>query len=807
MAQIIGGVRITGFISPTDTSDTYPVIDPVYGIDGIRNYSGGTSELNSIPTLRRRAGMIVGINNGAQYYKLKPSPWNLDINDWEQVIYVTGVTFDQGNYNLNIITNNGTSTQSLSILAGDLRVTGGTYNSSNGVVTFVNNSGGTFGVSGFTQNYTNDTITGGTYSTGTVFNGGNIQFRSTLPANNFSVTGLTDTLVTGGTYSAGTIFSGNSIQFRNNSGGTFSVFGVRDTFVTGGTYSSSTTVNGGLIQLIDNSGAILNVTGITDTFITGGTYSAGAGFSGNSIQFTNNSGSSFTVSSIQNIFVTGGTYSASNTFSGNSIQFTNNSGSSFTVSGLRDTVITGGTYSAGTTFSGNSIQFTNNSGGTFNVTGLSDIYVTGGTYSANTISLRNNSGVAFSVTGLSDTFFTAGTYNRNTSEIVFSANTGGTLTVTGITDTFFTAGTYSSINGTITFSANTGGTLTVSGLTGMSVSVSANTGLGVNNGNILYTIYNTTVGDGLTNVAVGSLPAGTPASTWKTRTIVEVLDAILFPDVNPTYTIPTIAINGITTQDYEVGRLLSFTANAAATKNDAGEFVALRFFRNGSQRYLSDSNGTETTDIANQFGYPNNNNPNYIYSFVSPFAENYTIPTPTGGNTSTTTTYNVNGDYNDGVPKQNNKGVYDSRTPAVRSTDAPQRGTINFSSSIVTITGLYPIYYGTGTTRFTATDVVNQIQAGTASSILASASDTISVTVGRDLKYMWVAHFANYADKNVWFFNQNSSGSIASDSLILPPVTQAVNSPNGYWSGVQFKIYLSSYDTQPAESVLQLRNS
>jgi hypothetical protein len=775
MAQISGGVRITGFISPTDTNDTYPVIDPVYGIDGIRNYSGGTSELNSIPILRRRAGMIVGINNGVQCYKLKPGPWNLNINDWEQIVYVTGVTFDQGNYNLNIITNTGTSAQSLSILAGNLKVTGGTYNSSNGVVTFTDNSGGTFSVSGFTTNYTNDTVTAGTYSVGTTFNGGSINFISTLPANNFSVTGLTNTFVTGGTYSTGPAFSGNSIQFRNNSGSIFDVTGIRNTFVTGGTYSSSTTFNGGSIRLIDNSGNILNVTGITDTFITGGTYSAGTQFNNNFITFVNNSGNTFTVTGIENLFVTGGTYSAGTTFSGNSIQFINNSGGTFTVSGLRDTVVTGGTYSIGSSFSGNSIQFVNNSGETFSVVGVRDTFVTGGTYSANTIFFGNNSGSTFAVTGITDTFFTGGSYNSSTSSITFSANTGGTLTV--------------------------------SGLTGMSVSVSANTGLGVNDGNVLYTIYNTLVSDSLTNSAVGSLPAGTPASTWKTRTIVQVLDTILFPDVNPTYTIPTIAINGITTQNYEVGRILSFIADVAATKNDAGDFVALRFFRNGSQRYISDSNGTETTDIPNQFGYPNNNNPNFIFSFSTPFTENYGIPRPTGGNTSSTTTYNVNADYNDGVPKQNNKGVFDSRTPVVRSTAAPQLGAINFSSSIVTITGLYPIYYGTGTTQFTATDVVNQIQAGTASSILASASDTISVTVGKGLKYMWVAHFANYADKSIWFFNQNSSSNIASDSLILPPVTQAVNSPNGYWGGVQFKIYLSSYDTQPAESVLQLRNS
>jgi len=81
----LGGVKITGFISPTDTNDTYAVIDTLYGIDGLRNLSGGTSALNSIPNLRRRAGMFVGVNDGAQYYKLNPEPWTGTISDWTEL--------------------------------------------------------------------------------------------------------------------------------------------------------------------------------------------------------------------------------------------------------------------------------------------------------------------------------------------------------------------------------------------------------------------------------------------------------------------------------------------------------------------------------------------------------------------------------------------------------------------------------------------------------------------------------------------------------------------------------------------------
>lgn len=85
--SLSGGVEVVGFISPTDPLDTYAVIDPLYGIDGFRNVDTLT-DLNNISTLRRRAGMVVGVSGGTIYYKLKPSPWSGTITDWD--IFQTG---------------------------------------------------------------------------------------------------------------------------------------------------------------------------------------------------------------------------------------------------------------------------------------------------------------------------------------------------------------------------------------------------------------------------------------------------------------------------------------------------------------------------------------------------------------------------------------------------------------------------------------------------------------------------------------------------------------------------------------------
>jgi len=134
----IGGVPISGFISPGTTSDTFPVIDTTLGIDGLRNYSGGTEVLTgtTITELRRRAGMIVGIDGGSRYFKLKDKdPYDFDLTDWDEIFFSGG--------------------------GSGSAITGGTYSA--GTLTLINGSGGTITVTGFSSD--NIYVTGGTVST------------------------------------------------------------------------------------------------------------------------------------------------------------------------------------------------------------------------------------------------------------------------------------------------------------------------------------------------------------------------------------------------------------------------------------------------------------------------------------------------------------------------------------------------------------------------------------------------------------------------------------------------------------------
>lgn len=135
----LGGVKIAGFISPGDTTDTYAVIDTQLGIDGLRNYSGTTTEVLSgttVPLPRRRAGMIVGVEGGDRYFKLKDKdPWDFDLTDWEELDFSGG--------------------------GSGSAITGGTYSA--GTLTLINGSGGTITVTGFSSD--NIYVTGGTVST------------------------------------------------------------------------------------------------------------------------------------------------------------------------------------------------------------------------------------------------------------------------------------------------------------------------------------------------------------------------------------------------------------------------------------------------------------------------------------------------------------------------------------------------------------------------------------------------------------------------------------------------------------------
>lgn len=442
-----------------------------------------------------------------------------------------------------------------------------------------------------------------------------------------------------------------------------------------------------------------------------------------------------------------------------------------------------------------------------------DTFVTGGTINYNNsgdLTLTNNDGDNVTISGL--TTITGGTYLSGSSTLRLVNNLGNNIDITGIaadTNTFVTGGTYSSGTTTLTLTRNDGFNIDVTGFSASGlVSVSANTGLGIEN-DVLYTTYNTLLDSSLSMAeTIGGLEAGTTVADLSGDTFVSLFNDLLFPTVNPTYTIPTISIGGVSNSTREVGTTLSLSITASATKNDAGDYTQLRVLRNGSA-LVTDTTMTisSASDVPNQFGYTNPNNPNSGFTLnSSPYSESYTVPAPGGSSTSTSTQYRVDGNYNAGLAKNDNKGNADTRTPAVRSVNAPQAASNNFQSSQYTYTGIYPYFWGVSTTQPTASDIVNEITGGTANKVVSSAANTITITFGASSQYIWFAHFSNYTPKTVWYVDALNTGSIGgATNLFGTRTTNSVDSPDSYWSGINFEVYISNYQTSTFGS-MQLRN-
>ena len=155
------------------------------------------------------------------------------------------------------------------------------------------------------------------------------------------------------------------------------------------------------------------------------------------------------------------------------------------------------------------------------------------------------------------------------------------------------------------------------------------------------------------------------------------------------------------------------------------------------------------------------------------------------------------------MAKQNNKGVTDTRSFAIRSTSAPQLGsTIN--SSNITITGIYPYFYGKSSTPITAAQIATAIQSNLGTKVLLDASGTITVTYAASAEYIWVAHYSSYTSKTKWYNSELNKGDIGTGNFILSPVTNLVTTTN--WSGVSYKIYISDVATVTAGAI-EFRNN
>lgn len=329
----------------------------------------------------------------------------------------------------------------------------------------------------------------------------------------------------------------------------------------------------------------------------------------------------------------------------------------------------------------------------------------------------------------------------------------------------------------------------------------------------LSTLYNTLVPDVVTSVQVGGA-APDLAANWKQLTLVQVLDKILFPLQLPTYVEPvvTMTVNAPSPilPYYEVGSTITFTGVGVGNKWDAGAFTAFNMIKTvngGSLLNIPYSTITPTTGGAfgTEFGFADPNSPNIVYT-TSNYTENPVIPAPVGPNTSSTITYQVSGVHNAGLPKKKSDNTDDTRA-AGTGTNNPQAAGTKLSG-VTTITGIYPFFWGLSPTPPTSGTVASAIAAGTANKVLLPANGTITIPFNNSTaQYLWVAHATAYTSKTKWFVTALNNGNIGNPTDLFGAIqTTNVNSPDGFWNTINFKVYISNYTTSVPGN-MELRNS
>jgi hypothetical protein len=94
----IPGYRVPNTLVPKDSGSTYPVTDPLYGIDGWRSVANATAR-NAIPDGLRREGMMVAQQSPAGNYQLKAGPWVHTDADWTLIASGPGGSTTQVQFN------------------------------------------------------------------------------------------------------------------------------------------------------------------------------------------------------------------------------------------------------------------------------------------------------------------------------------------------------------------------------------------------------------------------------------------------------------------------------------------------------------------------------------------------------------------------------------------------------------------------------------------------------------------------------------------------------------------------------------
>lgn len=228
---------------------------------------------------------------------------------------------------------------------------------------------------------------------------------------------------------------------------------------------------------------------------------------------------------------------------------------------------------------------------------------------------------------------------------------------------------------------------------------------------------------------------------------------------HPNYVAPTSLLTSTpSTNGLEIGQSVNVDLNLGFTQNNAGAETSRTINKNGSPL----GGTTDTITIS-----------------------------------STPVVYQGNIVYGQGAVLNNVAGIPD---PLGRINAG------NVDSNPVSYSGIYPWFWLKSSSPISAADMQAAIAAGTATKVIGSSANDLNVPYAPNGEYLAVAYPATSTTKTRWRVTDLSQGNVPG-GVFSGQTTLPVNSPEGRWSGINFKIHTTPLLTNPSAPIIQLRNS
>ncbi len=294
------------------------------------------------------------------------------------------------------------------------------------------------------------------------------------------------------------------------------------------------------------------------------------------------------------------------------------------------------------------------------------------------------------------------------------------------------------------------------------------------------TVYNTTVPDATYSVSVGGAQPAL-ASSWKQKTIVQALDEILFPTVlasigtNKSVSLSVDGDTGLLEIGSSYSRTLTATFASGTIKDGSGATNSNPLVGAAIDYTFTGTGISSTNQTGNTLSFD---------STVVSGANSWAV-TVTHGQGS--------GAYYD------NKGAAGTNLLSSRAA-----GSTSDSSSSPSITGVYPYYYLKSSSPITVSQMVEAIENGTATKVIATTTGTITIDPYLlNAQHFAVAYPSSSTEKTYYYIDNLNKGAI---TIIFNPVSAPQSVVTSLWTR-DYLIHTTTNAQTSGSQTIQLKNN